>query len=72
MKNRVFDNADSFAIAFDEEWQKTECQDIKLKIDKVINLLSDHPFVVSNPQNARKIAEFRIFSLKKCKINKFS
>ena len=65
MKNRVFDNADSFAMAFDEEWQKTECEDIKLKIDKVINILSEHPFVVSSPQIARKIAEFRIFSLKK-------
>ena len=65
MKNRVFDNADSFAMAFDEEWQKTECEDIKLNIDKVINILSEHPFVVSSPQIVRKIAEFRIFSLKK-------
>ena len=64
MKNRVFDNADSFAMAFDEEWQKTECEDIKLKIDKVINILSEHPFAVSSPQSARKIAEFRIISLK--------
>ena len=65
MKNRVFDNADSFAMAFDEEWQKIECEDIKLKIDKVINILSEHPFVVSRPLSAKKIAEFRIFSLKK-------
>ena len=67
MKNQVFDYADSFATTFDEQWLKTECEDIKLKIDKVINLLSEHPFVVSNPENARKIAEFRIFSLKKFK-----
>ena len=65
MSNKVFDNADSFVMAFDEEWQKTDCKDIKLKIVEVINLLSEHPFVISNPENARKIAEFRIFSLKK-------
>ena len=56
MKDKYYDNADSFAISFDEEW---------IKIDKVFELLSDHPFLVSNPENARKMAEFRIFSLKK-------
>ena len=34
-------------------------------ISEVLELLSDHPFLVSNPVNARKMAEFRIFSLKK-------
>ena len=65
MKDKIYDNADSFAIAFDKEWVKFECEDNFLKIEKIIKLLSDHPFVVSNPINARKIAEFRIFSLKK-------
>ena len=65
MKDKNYENADSFVTAFDEEWQKTECVDINLKITKVINTLSDHPFVVSNPSNAYKIAEFRIFTLKK-------
>ncbi len=65
MKDRLYDNADSFAMSFDEEWNNVECQDLRLKIDKVIDLLSDHPFLVSNPENARKMAEFRIFSLKK-------
>jgi len=37
----------------------------RLKIDKVFEVLSDHPFLISNPENARKMAEFRIFSLKK-------
>ena len=67
MKDKTYDNADGFTISFDEEWQKVECDDYKLKINKVIELLSDHPFVVSNPDNARKIAEFRIFTLKKFK-----
>ena len=65
MKDKLYDNADSFAISFDEEWQNIVCEDLRLKIDKVFELLSDHPFLVSNPENSRKIAEFRVFSLKK-------
>ena len=65
MKDKVYDNADSFAMSFDEEWENIDCEDLLSKIDKVIELLSDHPFLVSNPENARKMAEFRIFSLKK-------
>ena len=65
MKDKTYNNADSFAISFDEEWQKVNCDDMSQKIDKVIELLSDHPFVMANPENARNIAKFRIFSLKK-------
>ena len=67
MKDKLYDNADSFARSFDEEWENIDCDDIPLKIDKVFALLSDHPFLISNPENARKMAEFRIFSLKKFK-----
>ena len=65
MKDKLYDNADSFAMSFDEEWKKIDCEDLKLKIEKVFKNLSDHPFLISNSENARKIAEFRIFSLKK-------
>jgi len=65
MKDKTYNNADSFAISFDEEWQKVNCNEITKKIDKVIDILSDHPFVISNPDNARKIAKFRIYSLKR-------
>ena len=65
MKDKLFDNADSFAISFDEEWKNIDCDNLQLKIDMVIELLSDHPFLISNPENAKKIAEFRVFSLKK-------
>ena len=65
MKDKTYNNADSFAMSFDEEWQKIDCNDKVQKIDKVIEILSDHPFVISNLENARKIAEFRIYSLKK-------
>ena len=65
MKDKLYDNADSFAMSFDEEWLKIDCEDFQLKINKVLEVLSHHPFLVSNPENARKIAEFRVFSLKK-------
>jgi len=65
MKNKLYNNADSFAMSFDEEWENVDCDDIRSKIDKVLKLLSDHPFLISNPENAKKMAEFRIFSLKK-------
>ena len=65
MKDKLYDNADSFSISFDEEWQKVECDNTDLKIEKVIENLSEHPFVISNLENAKKIAKFRIFSLKK-------
>ena len=67
MKDKTYNNADSFAMSFDEEWQKVDCNDTVKKIDKVIEILSDHPFVISNLENARKIAEFRVYSLKKFK-----
>ena len=67
MKDKLFDNADSFAMSFDEEWENIDCDDIPLKIDKVFALLSDHPFLISNPENARRMAEFRVYSLKKFK-----
>ena len=65
MKDKTYNNADSFAISFDDEWQKVDCSDPAQKIDKVLEILSDHPFVISNLKNARNIAEFRIYSLKK-------
>ena len=65
MIDKLYNNADSFVMSFDEEWQNIDCEDLRLKIDKVFELLSGHPFLVSNAENARKIAEFRIFSLKK-------
>ena len=65
MKDKLYDNADSFAMSFDEEWENIVCDDLRLKIDKVFEILSDHPFFISNPENARKMAKFRIFTLKK-------
>ncbi len=67
MENRIFNNADSFVMAFDEAWSQVVCDDINLKIDKVINELEEHPFVIQNPEIVRDIANFRINSLRKFK-----
>ena len=32
MKDKLYDNADSFAMSFDDEWKKIECDDLRLKI----------------------------------------
>ena len=41
MKDKLYNNADSFAMSFDEEWENIDCDDIPLKIDKVFALLSE-------------------------------
>mgnify|MGYP001275049351 CR=1 FL=1 len=60
MVDKLYNNADSFSMAFDEEWEKIKCKDKAKKIKKVIEVLSEHPFVISNPEMAVKIADFRI------------
>ena len=60
MVDKLYNNADSFSMAFDEEWEKIKCDDKSKKIKKVIELLREHPFVISNPEMAEKIANFRI------------
>ena len=65
MVDKLYNNADSFSMAFDEEWEKIKCEDKAKKIKKVIEVLSEHPFVISNPEMALKIADFRINSLGK-------
>ena len=60
MIDKLYNNADSFSMSFDEEWEKIKCEDKSKKIKKVIELLSEHPFVISNPEMAEKIANFRI------------
>ena len=57
MKDKTYNNADSFAISFDEEWEKVDCNDTAQKIDKVIDILSEHPFVISNLDNARNMSK---------------
>ena len=41
MQDKLYDNADSFAMSFDEKWKNIDCEDIRLKIEKIFELLSD-------------------------------
>ena len=60
MSEKKYNNADSFSMSFDEEWKKIECSDVNLKIEKTFEKLSDHPFVLSDPEMAINVAKFRI------------
>ena len=63
---RVFNNADSFAQAFDEAWQQHEQRDPHhgldpaAKVELMLERLSDHPFLQNEPELARQVAAFRL------------
>ena len=63
--DRVFDNADSFAMVFDRTWKRLKGQDSDTAagdafVDRVFEAMADHPFLVSSPEMARQVAAFRI------------
>tara|TARA_B100001250_G_C19210349_1_gene533363 strand:- start:82 stop:303 length:222 start_codon:yes stop_codon:yes gene_type:complete len=63
--NKVFNNADSFAMAFDEAWERTKLisnKELKKdeKIKKALELVKDHPFMEASYQEAEKVAKFRV------------
>ncbi len=66
MNNRVFNNADSFAMAFDEAWGTIKAEDKKTneKLEIVLNKVKDHPFFQTSPSEAKDIAHFRLKLLK--------
>ena len=63
---QVFANADSFAMVFDEAWQKLDqrsaSRDLTLEEKKrlVMEACADHPFLLSQPTMAEQVAVFRI------------
>ncbi len=64
--DRTFNNPDGFAMVFDRTWKqaaKTEnFPDLSIdqRIDVVIKQMEDHPFLQSEPEQARQIAVFRV------------
>jgi len=61
----LYNNADSFAIAFDEAWKDSDQEndkdlDIEKKIQITFEKIKDHPFLVKNPIQSKNIAIFRI------------
>ncbi len=67
---RIFNNADSFAMAFDSAWKKinSESEDnattTEKKIKTVIERIKDHPFLIEYPEEAKEVAKFRVRLLK--------
>tara|TARA_B100001250_G_scaffold364534_1_gene344686 strand:- start:776 stop:1006 length:231 start_codon:yes stop_codon:yes gene_type:complete len=60
-----YNNADSFAIAFDLAWndsalEKYEDLNIEEKIKITFEKIKAHPFLIENPIQSKKIALFRI------------
>ena len=64
--DRLFNNADSFAMVFDEAWQRHSRQhpdhglSAEEKIPLILELVAEHPFAQDNPDQARAVATFRV------------
>ena len=63
--DRVFDNADSFAMVFDRTWKQLRGSNkAELSpddhLEAVLEAMADHPFLISSPDMARQVAAFRI------------
>lgn len=64
--DRLFNNADSFAMVFDEAWQRhsREHPDHGLsaeeKVPLILQQVADHPFATDNPGEAQQVAAFRV------------
>ncbi len=63
---RVYNNADSFGMAFDDAWKNLTSEDKEItfnkeqKIKLVMEKLKEHPFLLQFPAEAEKVAEFRV------------
>ena len=66
VSQQVFNNADSFAQAFDEAWrahsrsQPDAGLEAQEKLPLVLESIGDHPFLVQHRDLALQVAEFRI------------
>jgi hypothetical protein len=63
--DRLFNNADSFAMVFDRTWKqlrsgKGSNASQGDHLEAVLAAMADHPFLISSPEMARQVAGFRI------------
>ncbi|WP_269609617.1 hypothetical protein [Prochlorococcus marinus] len=61
----LYNNADSFAMAFDDAWKKNvtgkdKDKNIEEKIKIAFQEIETHPFLIENPIESKRIALFRI------------
>jgi hypothetical protein len=66
IQNQVFNNADSYAQAFDEAWQEHERRNpshsmsVDDKVAWIQEQLQEHPFQLNQPERAAEVAAFRV------------
>jgi hypothetical protein len=64
--DRLFNNADSFAHAFDQAWQNHSVHEaqgsleVSAKLELILQRVADHPFAQADPATARQVGEFRV------------
>ena len=61
----LYNNADSFAIAFDTAWNDCPLEqnkdiNIEERIETTFEKIKNHPFLIDDPIQAKNIAHFRI------------
>jgi hypothetical protein len=63
---QVFNNADSFAQAFDEAWKRHDRRqpghglEAKAKLRLILADVAEHPFRQSEPELSEQVARFRM------------
>ncbi|WP_411871759.1 hypothetical protein [Vulcanococcus limneticus] len=63
---QLFNNADSFAMAFDEAWKRHDQLQpghglvASEKLERILEACANHPFMQSDPAMARQVAAFRM------------
>ena len=64
--DRLFNNADSFAMKFDDAWKSHSSNTDHLitskqeKLEIILSKIKDHPFFQNYPKEAKEIAKFRL------------
>ena len=64
--NQTYNNADSFAMAFDEAWKNYSSKHTNgsettvEKIEIILQQIQSHPFLKDYPDQAKQVVEFRI------------
>ena len=63
--DRLFNNADSFAMVFDQAWKtliatKDAPASKDERMAQVMKSVEDHPFLVAQPEMAHQVAQFRL------------
>ena len=66
----LFNNADSFAKVFDDEWKRYESEakgtksSTEEKLEVIFKQIKNHPFLKEYPEKAKEVAKFRLRLLK--------